>query len=459
MDIIKNDIIEGKIENQGNSGEGVLRIDNFPVFVEYALPDEVIRAKVLKVNKTHAFGKITEIIEESPCRVEAICPYFYRCGGCTLMHENYEAQLKFKTQRVKDCFIRIGNFKEEEILIKDCIGMENPYEYRNKVQLPLSRNESNINIGFYSKRSHNVIDIDKCLIQNEESNYILNLIRNWVKEENIKVYNEEKVEKLAIRHLLIRKAFFTDEIMVVPVFTSVNEKIKESLRKLFITSKVKITSLQVNINNKKTNTILGDENILLMGKDFIVDTIGDKKYKISAHSFFQVNPIQTKVMYDKVLEFGDFKKDETVYDLYCGAGTIGIYVSNYVKEVIGVEIVPQAIVDANENKKLNNIDNITFIEGKSEIIIKDLLEKKTHPNTIILDPPRKGCDIELLKSICTVMPNKIVYVSCDPATLARDARYLKDNGYQLKIVQPVDNFPQTSHIETIVLMSKVAPNK
>lgn len=456
MNLIKNDIVEGRIVNQGNSGEGVLKTEGFPMFVEYGLKDELVRTKVLKVNKTHAFGKIIEILEPSKDRVTPLCPYYFKCGGCQLMHQNYESQLKFKTQRVKDCFSRIA--KIENALILDTIGMDNPYFYRNKIQLPVSKKDGEVNIGFYAKRTHKVIDIEKCLIQHEDANKLIETLRKYIEELNLDIYDElEDMRENQLRHFLIRKGFTTDELMLVPIFTSVDENIIEGTKKLFenIKNETKITTLIINVNSAKSNTILGDRNIVLYGNGFIVDNIFDKKFKVSPHSFFQVNPKQTEIMYGLVKEFGGFKGDELVFDLYCGAGTISLTIADSVKEVIGVEIVPQAIEDANYNKELNNIKNAKFIEGKSEIVAKQLVDEGLKPSAVILDPPRKGADISLLETITQdIKPEKIIYVSCDPATLARDVSFLTNNGYTLNKVQPVDNFPQTSHVEIVCLMSR-----
>ena len=456
MDLIKNDIVEGRVVNQGNSGEGVIRFENFPMFVEYALPGEVVRTKVLKVNKTHAFGKINEILEESKDRVNPPCPYYYKCGGCQLMHQKYQGQLDFKTQRVKDCFERIGGLKDVNVL--NTIGMKEPYFYRNKVQMPVSEKDGQVHLGFYAGRSHNVVDIDRCIIQHEDANVLIGHLKDYISELSIEIYDENSdIKENQLRHFLIRKAFYTGELMVVPVFTSVNDEIIRKTSEFFEKiSDVKITSLIINLNDRVTNTILGSRNILVFGDDFITDMIFDKKFKISPHSFFQVNPEQTRIMYSLVREFGDFKKTDLVFDLYCGAGTISLTVADLVDKVIGVEIVPQAIEDANFNKNLNNIKNAEFYTGKSEDVAKELSDRGLKATTVILDPPRKGADESLLTTITEeIIPNKIIYVSCDPATLARDCRYLTDNGYSITKVQPVDNFPQTAHVETVVLLSRV----
>lgn len=458
MDILKNDIVEGIIEKQGNSGEGVLRIENYPVFLEYGLPGEKVRAKVLRANKTHGFGKIISFETESDERTEPECPYFYDCGGCSLQHQNYEGQLEFKRQRVKDCMERIGGMKDPDI--RKTLGMEKPVRYRNKAQVQLGLDKDGRAIaGFYARRSHRIINIDSCLIQNEDSDRVTEIVRNWINEYSIPVFNEEgENQKGSVRSVLIRKGFKTQELMVTLTATDRSVRNTDDLIKS-LKEMENLKSVILNINPDKTNTLLGKENITLYGQDRISDYIGDVKFSISPNSFFQVNPIQTEVIYDEVSKLADLKGTETVFDLYCGAGTISLYLAGKAGRVFGVEIVPQAIADARVNAEVNGIGNAEFIEGRSEDKIYELLDNGIKPDLIVVDPPRKGCDESLLKAIADSGTERLIYVSCDPATLARDIKALSASGFKPQIIQPVDNFPQTFHIETIVLMSKFAPNK
>lgn len=454
MEIYKNDIVEGIIEKQGNSGEGVLRIGNYPVFLDYGLPGEKVRAKVLRANKTHGFGKIIEIEEASQKRIEPPCPYYYDCGGCSLQHQSYVGQLEFKKQRVTECMERIAGIKDP--VVEDTIGMETPWNYRNKSQMPLGVNKNGEAIvGFYAKRSHRIIDIKECMIQNKESDLVSGIVRDWMNEFKIPVYDPEiESNKPRVRSILTRKGFSTNEVMVVLTATGKEIQNLDTLCERLKTING-IKSIILNINNSKTNTFMGNQNVTLWGEDKIIDTIGDLKFSISPNSFFQVNPVQTEQIYGKVLELAKLTGTETVLDLYCGTGTIALSLAKHAKQVVGVETVPQAIQDAKENAELNNINNATFIEGKSEEVIFELLNKGIKPDLIVVDPPRKGCDESLLKAIADSGTKQMTYVSCDPATLARDMQILNQYGFIEQIIQPIDNFPQTYHVETIVLLSKL----
>lgn len=454
MKLLKNDILEGRVENLGNSGEAVLRFERFPVFADYGLPGEKVRVKILRVNDTHGFGKIMNIEEDSPERQTPPCPYYYTCGGCQLQHMKYEAQLDFKRQRVIDCFERIGGFTG--INVEKTIGPEKPFFYRNKVQLPLGKKDGKVIMGFYKPRTHTITDIDECIIQKNIFNKIMGDIRLWAEEENIRIYSEEKGPgEKELRHILLRTSSDESEVMVVPVFTTKAEKEVQSLKKRLIPKYPEIKSIVMNLNHRKTNTVLGDLNIRIFGEDTITDRIGKYEFRISPHSFFQINPPMTEEIYKKAVKFSDPKPEDIIFDLYCGAGTISLYISEYVKKVYGIEIVQQAIEDAMKNAERNNVSNTEFILGKSEEKIDDLIKRGIRPDTVILDPPRKGCEESLLKKIAEIKPDKITYVSCNPATQARDCVILKDEGYTISRIQPIDNFPQSSHIETIVVMSKL----
>lgn len=453
LPVQKNDVIETEVIVQGNSGEGVIRVENYPLFIPGGLPQEQIRAKVVRVNPSHGFARIEEILKPSPEREDPPCPYYGRCGGCNMQHQSYEGQLRFKTQRVKDCFQRIGGIKDPGVL--NAIGMESPWRYRNKVQMPIGCSNGDTLVGFYRERSHEIINIKECLIQNRPSDIVADTVRTWLKDWEIPVADHDKTKMgSGVRHLLIREGRFTGEIMVVVVATSKDIPHLKDLTKSLKEAVPGFSGLVLNINHEIGNRVLGSTNYAIWGRDHIIDSIGDTQYRISAHSFFQVNPEQTRVMYDKVLELARFNGTERVLDLYCGAGTIALYIAKQVGHVIGVEIVPEAIADANFNKVLNGIKNVTFLLGKAEDEIKHLRAEGDVVDMVIVDPPRKGCDESLLKAIGESKIQRMIYVSCDPATLARDVAILRTSGFHLEVIQPVDNFPQTHHVETVALLEK-----
>ena len=451
----KNKIYNFDIVSEGYEGEGIAKYNGYPVFIKGALASEKVKAKVIKVKKNYAYGRLEEIIEESKDRVKPKCKYIKRCGGCSIQHMSYKKQLDFKYERVKDCISKIANLNSE--LVNYPLGMElNPYRYRNKVQLPVGMINGEIVIGFYAERSHNIINIDECIIQDKVADEVAAITKNWMKENNIlPAFNNGLYNKNGlIRHIMIRKGFKTNEVMVVLV--SNKEKvpyIDKFIDK--ITNIKEVKSVILNINPKDTNVILGSKCITLYGDDVIHDYIGKFKFKISPLSFFQVNPVQTEVLYDKALEYAGLSGNEVVFDAYCGTGTISLFLSQKAKKVYGVEIVEDAIINARENAKLNNVNNAEFFVGKSEEVIPDLINKGIIPDVIVVDPPRKGCDIKLLEAIYKVSPKKVVYVSCDPSTLARDLKILSQYNYEVKEIQPVDMFPQTKHVECVVLLSKV----
>lgn len=448
--VIKNEEYILDIVSQGYEGEGVAKIDSYPIFIEGALKGEKVKVKIVKVNKNFAYGKLLEVIEKSEGRVEPKCKYFKKCGGCKLQHMNYETQLDFKWERVKDCIKKIGGLSED--LVEYPIGMEeNPYKYRNKVQLPIGMDKSKPVLGFYAPRSHDIIDIEECLIQEEDANKISKITREWIEEFNIMpAFVDGKFNKKGfLRHVMIRKGFKTGEVMVVIVATRKDLKhIDELIRKLdFHVEGLK--SVVLCVNAKDTNVILTPECYTLWGEDYIQDYIGDFKFNISPLSFFQVNPMQTEVLYNKALEYAELTGKETVFDAYCGTGSITLFLSQKAKKVYGVEIVEPAIINARENAKMNNVSNTEFFVGKSEEVIPKLIKEGVKADVIVVDPPRKGCDIKLLKAIGETKPERVVYVSCDPSTLARDLKILDELGYKTEKVQPVDMFPQTAHIENI----------
>ncbi|MDY6012959.1 23S rRNA (uracil(1939)-C(5))-methyltransferase RlmD [Clostridium sp.] len=448
--VIKNEEYILDIVSQGYEGEGVAKIDSYPIFIEGALKGEKVKVKIVKVNKNFAYGKLLEVIEKSEGRVEPKCKYFKKCGGCKLQHMNYETQLDFKWERVKDCIKKIGGLSED--LVEYPIGMEeNPYKYRNKVQLPIGMDKSKPVLGFYAPRSHDIIDIEECLIQEEDANKISKITREWIEEFNIMpAFVDGKFNKKGfLRHVMIRKGFKTGEVMVVIVATRKDLKhIDELIKKLeFHVEGLK--SVVLCVNAKDTNVILTPECYTLWGEDYIQDYIGDFKFNISPLSFFQVNPMQTEVLYNKALEYAKLTGKETVFDAYCGTGSITLFLSQKAKKVYGVEIVEPAIINARENAKMNNVSNTEFFVGKSEEVIPKLIKEGVKADVIVVDPPRKGCDIKLLKAIGETKPERVVYVSCDPSTLARDLKILDELGYKTEKVQPVDMFPQTAHIENV----------
>ncbi len=448
-----------KIDGMGYQGEGIGKINGFTVFVSGALPGEKVNIKVIKVNKSFAFGKLFHVIEPSSERVNPSCPIYKRCGGCQLQHMSYRAQLNFKKNRVKDCLERIGKFQVAETIsenglkLYDTIGMKNPYRYRNKVQLPVGRFNSKLKIGFYANRSHDIIDMDSCLIQNESADEAVKFIREWIEKYNIPVY-DEKAGRGIVRHIMIRKAFTTGEIMVVIVTYGSKLPAKDEFIEILTGNISHIVSIIQNINDKKTNVVLGQKSITLWGKDSISDYIDNFKFNISPLSFFQVNPLQTRVLYHKALEYAGLTGNEIVFDAYCGTGTISLFLSQKAKKVYGVEIIEAAVENARINAAENGIHNVEFITGKSEEIIPRLIEQGTRADVVVVDPPRKGCVAALLHSIADMAPRTIVYVSCDPATLARDLAILRDLGYVAEKVQPVDMFPETAHVECVVKLKR-----
>ncbi len=452
MDLKKNDECIITIEDIGSDGEGIGKLDGYTLFVKNALVGDKVRVRAMKLKKNYGYARLMEIIEPSPHRVKPICEIADKCGGCSIMHFNYEKQLEYKQNKVVNCLTRIGGFLNEYEL-EPIIGMEDPYYYRNKAQYPVGcTKEGNLLMGFYAGGTHSIINSDHCYIQAKENDTILPIVREFIHKHKIRIYDEEKHEGL-IRHVLTRVGFKTGEIMVCVIINGkslpATEELVEALIKI-----PGMTSISININQEKTNVILGDKVITVWGKPFITDYIGDIKYQISPLSFYQVNPRQTKRLYEKALEYAELKGHETVWDLYCGIGTISLFLAGKAKQVYGVEIVPQAIEDAKENAAINQITNAEFFVGAAEEVLPaKYKEDGIYAEVIVVDPPRKGCATSLLDTIITMHPKRIVYVSCDPATLARDLRYLCDRGYELKKVAAVDQFAHTTHVETVIMMT------
>ncbi|MED1715668.1 23S rRNA (uracil(1939)-C(5))-methyltransferase RlmD [Bacillus paralicheniformis] len=450
----KNEYYNVVFEDLTHEGAGVAKVDGFPIFVPNALPEEKAQIKVTRVKKGFAFGRLIDLKEESRFRTDAPCPIYKQCGGCQLQHINYEGQLLYKQKQVKDVLERIGKLDLSRITVHPTLGMEDPWNYRNKAQVPVGEREGGLIAGFYQQRSHEIIDMNECLIQQTENDRVVQAIKEICGKYGIKAYNEER-HKGWLRHIMVRYGAVTGEMMVVFI-TRTNDfphkaKIVEEITAAF----PHVKSIVQNINPKKTNVIFGDETTVIWGEEYIYDTIGEIKFAISARSFYQVNPEQTKVLYDKALEYAELNGEETVIDAYCGIGTISLFLAKQAKKVYGVEIVPEAIEDAKRNAELNGIENAEFEVGEVEVVIPKWYKEGIKADTLVVDPPRKGCDEALLRTILEMKPKRVVYVSCNPGTLARDLRVLEDGGYETREVQPVDMFPHTSHVECVVLVSRV----
>lgn len=454
MDFKKNDVVTVRIEDMGTDGEGIGKVDGYTLFIKDALIGDVVEAKLMKVKKNYGYARLMNIITPSPDRVEPKCPVYRQCGGCQIQALDYPAQLKFKERKVQGNLERIGGFTD--ILLEPIIGMENPYHYRNKAQFPVGTDKNGeIVTGFYAGRTHDIIPNTRCYLGAEVNEEILQVVLEYMKKYSVSAYNETTGKGL-VRHVLIRNGFTSGEVMVCIV---VNGKKLPRAEKL-VDELIKIegmTSITLNVNEKRTNVILGEEVRLLWGTTFIQDNIGDITYRISPLSFYQVNPVQTRRLYETALEYADLKGEETVWDLYCGIGTISLFLAQKAKMVYGVEIVPQAIEDARENAELNGIDNAKFYVGKAEEVLPELYEREgIYADVIVVDPPRKGCDEKCLETIVKMQPDRVVYVSCDSATLARDLRYLCERGYEVKRGRACDMFPMTTHVETVCLLTKKA---
>lgn len=456
----KNDEVDILIEDISNEGEGIGHVNGYALFVKDTLPGDYVHAKIIKVKKSYGFARLMDIIKPSEDRTEAVCENAVRCGGCQLQHYRYDRQLDYKQNKVKNALVRMGGFAADFIdsVMEPVIGMDNPYNYRNKAQFPVGKDkEGNTVIGFYAGRTHSIIDSRYCYIQSEVSNKVVSIIRSWIERYGISSYEETKHSGL-IRHILVRNGFKTGEVMVCLVVTSKKVPALDKLVEL-LGDIDGLVSVCLNINKDKTNKILGDKIINVYGRDYIEDYIGDVKYRISPLSFYQVNPVQTEKLYSTALDFAGLTGNETVWDLYCGIGTISLFLAKSAKSVLGVEIVPQAISDAKVNAQINNIDNALFTCGAAEDVEDFLTENELqhiygNPDVIVVDPPRKGCDSKLLDTIISHSPERIVYVSCDPATLARDLKILCEDVYEIKRVRACDMFGMSGHVETVVLLSQ-----
>ena len=499
--VAKNEIYEITIEDIGTEGQGIGHVDGEAVFVKDTLPGDRAQVKIIKAKKNLAYGRLMEVIEPSKSRREPLCSVARACGGCTLQHMDYEAQLAFKWNKVKELLKRVGGVTEPEKLMEyvgtdgtvhtepedDCAGvecaeaddngdvnqqklaygLEYPYNYRNKMQFPVGLDkEGKAVLGFYAGRTHSIIPLTDCVIGHPVNKYIIKAVKEYIDKYKISVYDEEKHAGL-IRHILTRVGFHTNELMVCLVINGEKllhaEELYEALVKAVeeyntdTKKDIVFRSFMININKDKTNRILGFSSKVLKGEAFISDYIGDIKFNISPESFFQVNPEMTEKLYGKALEYAGLSGGETVWDMYCGIGTISLFLARKAAKVFGVEIVPQAIEDAEKNAELNELTNAEFFVGKAEEIVPELYDKDAdtyRADVVVVDPPRKGCDEKLLQTIVEMAPKRLVYVSCDPATLARDIKYLAENGFALEKVAVFDQFSHGVHVETVVLMSR-----
>ena len=476
----KNDVFEIEITDIGVNGEGIGKIGGYTVFVKDAVIGDVIEAKLMKAKKNYGYARLMKILCPSPDRVDAVCPMARKCGGCQIQEMSYEKQLAFKEKKVRGNLIRIGGVSKELLnhIMEPIVGMEEsaflgaPFYYRNKAQFPIGEDkEGNPVAGFYAGRTHSIIPNTNCVLGVEVNERVLNLILDFMKEYKIKPYHETAHEGI-IRHVLIRYGFRTKEIMVCLVVNG--DRLPHSDVLAGRLAEIEgMTSVMLNVNKNRTNVILGDKVKLIWGKDHITDYIGDVKYQISPLSFYQVNPVQTEKLYRLAVEYAGVAGREgkcaemaaerpIVWDLYCGIGTISLFLAKEGCQVYGVEVVPRAIEDARNNAKINGLGNAEFFVGKAEEVLPAYYEeygrkhsgKGAHADVIVVDPPRKGCEEALLKTMVDMEPERIVYVSCDSATLSRDVKYLRERGYELEKVRAVDQFPHTVHVETIVLIQK-----
>ena len=488
----KDDIVTVRIEQIGSEGEGIAKYEGYTLFVKDAVVGDEVTVKVLKAKKNYGYARLLEIVKPSEFRVTPRCDVARQCGGCQIQQLSYKKQLEYKQQKVKDCFTRIGGFEhivdveaesteakdgigsaevgKKPILMEPIVGMNEPYNYRNKSQFPVGRNkQGEIVTGFYAGRTHSIIDHASCHIGATINEQILEVVKDYMNEFGVEPYNEE-THSGVVRHVLIRVGFVTGEVMVCLVvngtnlpssevlvsrLSTISETIEQEGEGIQLAKLRKVTSVCLNVNKEKTNVILGSRVIPLYGEPHITDYIGDIKYQISPLSFYQVNPVQTKKLYDLTLEYAGLTGNEVVWDLYCGIGTISLFLAQKAKKVYGVEIIPQAIEDAKYNAKLNQLENAEFFVGAAEDVLPAKYEKEQiYADVIVVDPPRKGCEETLLDTIVAMKPERVVYVSCDPATLARDAKYLNERGYEVVKFRPVDQFSHSVHVETVCLLSK-----
>lgn len=451
----KDEIYQIVIEDMSHSGEGIGKVQGFPLFVKDAIIGDEVEVKVIKAKKNYGYARLMNICKPSPKRTEAPCGQHRRCGGCQIQAMDYKEQLRFKENMVKNNLQRIGGFAD--VQLEPILGMEHPFRYRNKAQYPIGKDkDGRVIAGFYAGRTHQIMECEDCLLGEEQNAEILRMVIAYMRECNIEPYNEETATGL-VRHVLIRKGYHTGEWMVCLVINGQTlpyaDLLIDKLQQI-----EGMTSVSISVNTGRDNVIMGNTYETLWGKAYITDYIKDIRYRISPLSFFQVNPIQTRRLYEKALEYAALTGEETVWDLYCGTGSISLFLAQQAKQVYGVEIIPQAIEDAKANAKDNQMNNLEFFVGKAEeVFVEACRESKDRyaADVVVVDPPRKGCQEELLRAVLDMEPQRVVYVSCDPATLARDLKILCEEKYEIVKVQPVDMFPHTVHVETVCLLSKL----
>lgn len=441
-----------EIVDIGQGGVGIGKFEGFTVFVDGGLVKDKIKVKITKSKKNYAVGEIVEILEPSPYRVERKCSKELKeCGGCQIQELDYKEQLNLKTNEVKQVISRIG--KLDDVVIHNALGMEEPFRYRNKAQFPIQKVDGVPVIGFYKKKSHDIIPTNQCIIQHDVNDKIIKIIKTYIRAYKVSIY-DEKTHTGVLRHLVTKVGFTTKEVMVVLVANGRKLPYLNELASVLKENIPGFKTLVVNVNREKTNVILGNENRVIYGDGKINDNIGDLVFEISPLSFFQVNPVQTEVLYNKALEYANLGENDTVFDIYCGIGTISLFLAQKAKKVYGIEIVEEAIKDAKINANINNLDNVEFYVGKAEEVVPKMYKQGKRANVVVVDPPRKGCDEKVLDTIISMQPDRVVYVSCNPSTLARDLNYLDEREYKCLEVQPVDMFPHSVHIENVALIVK-----
>ncbi|ETT61739.1 RNA methyltransferase, trma family protein [Paenibacillus sp. FSL R7-277] len=476
LPVNKNEEVLLDIIGMTHEGEGVGRVEGFTLFVQGALPGEKVRARVLKTKKQYGYAKLLELVQASPDRIAPPCPIYDQCGGCQLQHMDYTAQLAWKRQLVVDNLQRIGKLEVagvpirgteqtlteaeatsaavtegEGIRVLPTLGMDEPWRYRNKAQVPIGVTDGGLVGGFYARGSHRIIDMETCLIQHEDNDKVVAAVKSLGRELGITAYDEETGRGL-LRHVVVKKAFRTGQMMLVLVTNGRDIPHLDAWLGSIREQLPAVVSICQNINTQRTNVIFGNDTRVLWGSEVIYDYIGEVQFAISARSFYQVNPVQTELLYGRTLEYAALTGKETVIDAYCGIGTISLFLAQHADQVYGVEIVPEAIEDARANAKLNGMNNVKFEVGASEDVIPAWKEQGITPDVIVVDPPRKGCDPRLLETILLMQPERVVYVSCNPSTLARDLRVLEDGGYRTVEVTPVDMFPHTVHVESVAVL-------
>ena len=447
-------ITEAEIIDLNHMGQGVAKIDNFVVFVSGAITGDTVEIEITETKKNYAIGQIINVVNPSEFRTEPPCKYYEQCGGCQLMHMDYNEQLRYKKNRVINELNR-ADIHFEESIVQDTMGMEDPYRYRNKTAFSVTERNNKIQIGPYEQGTYNTVDINSCMLQSKEADNAVEAFKNLMTKYGIKPYNK-KTKQGIIRNIVIRNNR-KDELMLIIVTTTENFPSKDNLVRDITSLVPNIRTVVQNINDKDTNLILGRKNITLYGEGTITDMIDDLIFTISPETFFQINPVQTEKLYQTAIQYADIDKDDICFDIYCGIGTISLMAAKRAKKVYGVEIVEQSIINARENADKNNINNTEFFAGKAEVVVPRLYKQNIKADIVIVDPPRKGCEKEVIDTIISMSPKKVVYVSCNPSTLARDVKLLENSGYKLEKVQPVDQFPWTVHVECVIMMTNSGP--